>query len=228
MSKDDVRMKTNYGGQVTAKELVIQTRVDADQLELIQAAARAHALPLAAYLRKVILVDALGTQISCWITDFGHDPGEWLARGVPPHYTLRRTATGGAGEQTFIMLHPPGRHHLTPVSEAFLRELDIFRKPAMKQLVLEGSSARWILVRTTFSGTAGTTEIVVRPEGTPSDTVRARIHSARGGKLTFDLVGGGSVTGTVNAWDAGMSSFELKLESGAMRTMHYDRVVAVG
>lgn len=213
---------------MASKETVIQTRVDSDQFELIQAAAKAHGLPLAAYLRKVVLVDAYGTLVNCWVTEYGHDPAEWLARGVNPHFTLRRTVVGAGGEQTFIMLHPPGRYHLTPVSEAFLREIELFRKPAMHQLLLEGSAARWILVRTTFSESAGTTEIVVRPEGTPADTVRARIHGARGGKLTFDLVGGGSVTGTVNVWEAGMSSFELKLESGAMRTMHYDRVLAVG
>lgn len=208
------------------KDQVLQTRVSSEEAEFIAEAASKHGLKVAAYLRKVALMETFGTHVNAWVARYPVDPAEVIGRGLRPQYVLRRRAARG-GEQTFFLLHPPGRHTLEPVSPAYLADVEHFLRPWQHEFVLEGSSSRWFVVRTTFDATAGAVELVLRPEGTPADSVRSRIHGAVGGPLFFEFVGGSTIVGSVDLWDVGADTFELKVNDGTKRTVHFDRVLSV-
>lgn len=214
------------------KEVIVQTRVTARQYKAIERAAEARSLSVAGYLRFVALQHATGTRVHAWAAQYDTDPTEWRARGIAPDYILHRVGVSAGGEQTFHMLHGAGRRQGVPLSEQGLRDKEFFNKADGYVFVLEGSADRWLIVRTTYvtqDEDSGAVELVIRPEGTqPRDAVRARIVAARGHALTFELIGGDRMTGSVDAWAAGAHTFDLKLADGTTRTIHYDRVVAFG
>lgn len=213
---------------MSSKDQVLQTRVSAEEAQLIAVAAAKHGLKVAAYLRKVALMETFGTHVNVWVARYPAEPSEVLSRGSVPNYVLRRRAARAGGEQTFLLLHPPGRHYLQPVSTAYISDVEHFVRPWQHQFILEGSSSRWFFVRTTFDSAVGAVELVLRPEGTPADSVRARIHGAVGGPLLFEFVGGTTVVGRVDVWDVAADTFELKMKDGTNRTIHFDRVLSVG
>lgn len=214
----------------SAKDVLLQTRVTAEQEAVIKTAADAQGLTVAAYIRMAAMQFATAALINAWVTSYGESPDLWLARDHRPHFILRRLRSGSGGEQTFTMYVLTNHGQLAPVpATAVAYGIDFLKVPERHQLVLEGSQDRWFVVTTTHNAALGLVEITLRPEGSlPVDAIRKRIHDARDGELVYTLQGGGELRGRVDILGIGTTSCELRITGGRKVTLPYANVIAVG
>jgi hypothetical protein len=211
------------------KDVLIQARVTAEQYEMIKTAADAQGLAVGAYTRMAAMQFATSPMVNAWVTSYGESPELWLARDIRPHYVLRRLRVGAAGEQAFTIYQLTQFDQLVAVpATAVAYGLEFLKRPERHQFVLEGSQERWFVVNTTHNGALGLVEIVLRPEGTPADVIRRRVHDARDGELVYMLVGGTELRGRADVLSIGSSSCEVRLTSGGKVTVPYANVLAVG
>src|SRR5688572_27530616 len=212
-----------------AKEILLQTRVTVDQHQAIEAAASERGLSIAAFLRVCAMQRAKSTIVRAWVTEYGRDPSSVLNYDLAPHYVLERIGAGANGEQAFAMYTVDVRSVVVPVSRSAITfEADFLQRPERHQFLLDGSTQRWFVVRTTFNAGANLVEIVLRPENTAADRIRRRVYDARDGLLVFDLLGGTQIRGRVDVLAIGVDSCEVRVENAQSRTVPYASVLAVG
>jgi hypothetical protein len=142
-------------------DVLVQTRVPPAVGRWLAKQATNDGLSAAAWVRRLLLKEMSAMRTEGWVVPASqkHPPTS------TPSWILERCRDVSATEVEFAVLHGPGHQKPgSPVTDAFLGDVDWYKQPAAYRFRLKGSAVPWAIVRTVYNATTARMEILLRSE----------------------------------------------------------------